>query len=140
MCNLLVMLQHHLRLKMAGLAILALWAVGCTASADRSADRVHGLHTWQLGPLVDEAGHARSLTLDSPTQDQLVASQPWLSQGSSWYAGRLDEGPMVLAGLRSAIVSRSVTVTRDGFSSSRGRVFDNFRTRSTTTRAVETIR
>ena len=133
------MFETPLTLKCLAAVILALWALGCTGTPQHSAQRDAELHRMTLGPLVDEDGRHRSLSLDAPTHHALVAFQPSLADASPWYGQRLDHGPSVSAGQRSAILLRSVTVTRDGLSSYRGRVYDNFRTRSVTSRAVEIV-
>ena len=80
------------------------------------------------------------MVLDHSAQHDLVMDQPWRARAEPWYTGRLDREAQVAAGYRSAIVSRSVTVTRDGTrTGSRGRVYDDFRTRTTTIRALEVI-
>ena len=139
------MFETPLIMKLLGLAILALWVMGCSGTPARSdaghtGDPQHDpVQRFHLGPLVDEAGYHRSLTLDAPAHHALVAFRPQLAEADPWYTDRLDRGPEVAAGQRSAIILRSISVTRDGFTSSRGRVYDNFRTRSITSRAVEIV-
>lgn len=111
-----------------GLSLVVLALGGCASSdaRQRDADRAAEINTWTLGPLVDAEGNHRSLAVDSQAMQELQHFQPWLTAGPAWYDSRLDRGPSVAAGTRRVSISVSETITRDRFSSSNGRVQDNY--------------
>lgn len=114
---------------------------GCASSSQSSeAERAAELNAWTLGPLVDAEGNHRSLAIDSRTMQELQHFQPWLTSGPSWYDSRLDRGPSVAAGTRRVSVSISETITRDRFSSSNGRVQDNYSQNVIREKFIEVVR
>ncbi|MEM6459736.1 MAG: hypothetical protein AAF710_10140 [Planctomycetota bacterium] len=95
---------------------------------------------FDAGPLLDARGHHRSLATDSPAMTELIEMQPWLAAGTPWYAGRNDRRPAVDAGVVFPVVVFSETDTSDRFSSSNGRVTDNFNVRISREKFIEVRR
>ncbi|MEM9883257.1 MAG: hypothetical protein AAF800_10105 [Planctomycetota bacterium] len=93
-----------------------------------------------FGPLLAPDGSHRSLATDSPALSELQEMQPWLASGTPWYAGRNDRRPAVHAGVVFPVVVLSQTDTSDRFSSSNGRVTDNFNVRISREKFIEVRR
>lgn len=117
-----------LTLSCSALALAAI-GTGCTSSQmkqQRAAEARDAEVRFELGPLVDAEGTHRSLSLDSPAMRDLYQFQPWLNDRVSWYDDRLDRRASVAAGSRRTVVTFSETTVRDKFSSSNGKVQDNY--------------
>lgn len=131
-----------LTLTCSALAV-ALLGTGCAPSASER-QRTFEAHNaevrFELGPLVDAEGTRRSLALDSPAMNDLYQYQPWLDQRTAWYQDRLDRRPGVNAGTRRTILSISETSVRDKFSSSNGKIQDNYNQSTTRDTVIEVIR
>lgn len=124
----------------AAAAILLLMLMGCAADGENARAQRDADQRWQLGPLVDDNGHHRSLSLDSPAMNELHEFQPWLTSGPRWYDGRVDTARQVRAGTRSLVVDRAFTNQRDRVNSNNGRVRDSFRQTVDVERFIEVER
>jgi hypothetical protein len=120
---------------LACLFAIALTAGGCVAPSARPAEN-HRAAVWS-GPLLDEAGHHRSLALNGPVQQALLALQPSLRPSSAWYVDRLDRRRSVAAGVKTVDVSRGFVSRNDRVRSYNGRVYDDFFRSEQTRRYIE---
>ncbi|MEM9916030.1 MAG: hypothetical protein AAF911_13835 [Planctomycetota bacterium] len=122
---------------------MALLGVGCAPSAaerQRAVEARDAEVRFELGPLVDAEGARRSLALDSPAMAELLEFQPWLDERTAWYHDRHDRRPGVEAGTRRTIIAISETTVRDKFSSSNGRMQDNYNQSTTRDTVIEVTR
>ncbi|MEM7626527.1 MAG: hypothetical protein AAF333_13105 [Planctomycetota bacterium] len=123
------------------LAVAATTLGGCaTSSQPTDAERAAAVNAWTLGPLVDDDGSYRSLSLDSPEMAELLEIQPWLTMGEPWYAGRVDRARQVTAGVKFTIVEKAFVAEKDRFDSNNGQVQDNFKSVITSKRLIEVVR
>lgn len=135
---------RHLLVRPRGTAValttLAVVALGgCASSSPQStnAERTAAMNAWTLGPLVDDEGNYRSLSLDSPPMAELIEIQPWLAVGEPWYAGRIDRSRQITAGVRRQVVERAFISTTDRVEGKDGQVKDDFKLRVSTERIIE---
>ncbi|MBB6431676.1 hypothetical protein [Algisphaera agarilytica] len=130
-------------LSICGVLAAVVLGTGCApskAEQQRAADARQAEMRFELGPLVDAEGNRRSLALDSPEMNELQSFQPWLDDRTAWYHDRLDRKPGVNAGTRRTIISISETNVRDRFSSSNGRVQDNYNQSTSRDKIIEITR
>ncbi|MEO1236403.1 MAG: hypothetical protein AAFX76_06395, partial [Planctomycetota bacterium] len=73
------------------LVVAAIILPGCAAQREAR------LTARESGPLVDDFGHHRSLSLDPPAMAELVGRQPQLLLSTPAYYDRLDRGVGVTA-------------------------------------------